>query len=262
MSSSPIKPASGNRYPKLLTKPGRVDLIPEEFESIIEAQGARVRITPSMMCPNKTSLEDTNHALDCPICFGDEVLDLCDQSIEDWALIQSINLDKKFDVKGIFDLKDAQLTVRQGVRLYYWYKIEILDFSSVYNQLVKRESGGDFDRVRYNPATSCDTPFYCIDSAGVRYYVNEHFRFDGDRRLRWLNSKRPSVGTLYSLTYPILPTFRVIEMMHENRYYYTSFKKKEKVPVNLPQQALIRWDYIAKGSGSNIPLRVEGNADE
>lgn len=254
-----VKPASGNRYSKVVSKPGRVDLIPEEFESIIEAQGSYVRITPSMICPNKTSLEDTNHNLDCPICLGDEVVDLCDQSVEDWAIIQSINLDKKFDVRGLFDMKDAQLTVRQGIRLFYWYKVEVVDFSSVFNQLVKREAGGDFDRVRYNPATSCDTPFYCIDSENIRYYVNQDFRFDGDRRVRWLGLKRPATGSLYSLTYPILPTFRVIEMMHENRYYYTSFRKETKTPVNLPQQALIRWDYIAKGSGANLPLRVEGN---
>ena len=254
-----IKPASNNKYSKAVSKPGRVDLVPEEFESIIEAQGTYIRVTPSMVCPNKTSLEDTNHNLDCPICFGDEVVDLCDQSVEDWAVIQSINLDKKFDVRGIFDMKDAQLTVRQGIRLYYWYKVEVLDFSSVYNQLIKREPGGDFDRVRYNPATSCDTPFYCIDSDSKRYYVNQDFRFDGDKRIRWLGLNRPRSESLYSLTYPILPTFRVIEMMHENRYYYTSFRKPAKTPVNLPQQALIRWDYIAKGSGANLPLRVEGN---
>jgi hypothetical protein len=46
--------------------------------------------------------------------------------------------------------------------------------------------------------------------------------------------------------------------MHENRYYYSSFKKDHKVPVNLPQQYAIRWDYIAKQSGSRVPL-VEGN---
>lgn len=254
-----VKPASANRYSKVLSKPARVDLVPEEFEGLIEAQGTYVRITPSMLCPNKTSLEDTNHNLDCPICLGDEVVDLCDQSVEDWAIIQSINLDKKFDVRGLFDMKDAQLTVRQGVRLFYWYKIEVVDFSSVFNQLIKRENGGDFDRARYKPAPSCDTPIYCLDSENNRYYVNQDFRFDGDRRIRWLGLKRPETGSLYSLTYPILPTFRVIEMMHENRYYYTSFRKETKTPVNLPQQALIRWDYIAKGSGANLPLRVEGN---
>ena len=244
--------ASDASYPKRAgAKPGRVDLLPEEFDYLIEDQGIRVRITPTMLCPNRTSLADTNHKLDCPLCFDDEVLELTDQCIEDWAFIQGIKFDQKFEVPGIFDMKDATITTKANIRLYYWYKIEVLDFASVYNQLVKRGSG-DADRIRYTPAPNCDTPFFLVDSSNKRYTLNEHYKVESNS-LRWISAVRPESGRLYTLTYPIYPTFRVMELMHENRYYYTAFKDTHKRPVQLPQQALIRWDYIAKkGAGSQI----------
>jgi len=72
-----VKPASPNRYAKRANaKPGRVDLIPQEFENLIEDQGVRVRITPSAVCPNRTEVEDTNHSLDCPLCHGSQIYDM------------------------------------------------------------------------------------------------------------------------------------------------------------------------------------------
>lgn len=250
-ASIPIKPAAPRSYPKRPgTKPGRVDLIPEEFEALLDDQGTRVRITPSILCPNRTELGDTNHVLDCPLCFEAEVIDLKGECFETWAFIQGIDLQKEMQVSGIFDMKDAKITVKQGVRLYYWYKIEVLDFASVFNQIIKREAG-DKDRLRYVPADTCDTPHFCMGSDGVKYVLNEDYTII-DQELRWDGLKRPASGSLFSITYPVLPTFRVIEFLHENRYYYTSFKSAEKIPVQLPQQALIRWDYIAKKSGSQV----------
>jgi hypothetical protein len=240
-----------NAYPKRRpSHPGRIDIIPKEFDNLLEDQGSRVRITPTALCPNRTGLHDTNHVLDCPICFGDEVLEFNDKCIEDWAFIQGIKLDKQMEVPGIFDLKDATITTRAGIRMYYWYKVEVLDFASVFNQLIMRGSG-DTDKTRYNPAPNCDTPYYCIDSAGKQYTLNEHYKVE-DRKIRWTSFVRPMVGKLYSFVYPILPTFRVLELLHDNRYYYSGFKSPIKTPVQLPQQALIRWDYIAKRSGSAV----------
>jgi hypothetical protein len=243
-----IVKASHTTRPKRKGKPGRVDLVPKEFEALIEDQGCYVRITPAMLCPNRSELEDTNHALDCPLCFGSEIIDLDNHCQETWALIQGINIDKQFNVNGIFDMKDARITVQQDIRLYYQYKIEVLDFASVFNQVIKRSSTNSYDYLRYKPTNNCDTPFFCKDKTGKEYLLNVDFRIQ-DNKIIWLTANKPANSTLYSLVYPILPTFRVMEMMHENRYYYDSFKKDKKVPVNLPQQAHIRWDYVAKKSG-------------
>jgi len=246
--STVMIPASSTTRLKRKGKPNRVDLVPREFEALIEDQGCYVRITPAMLCPNRTSLTDTNHVLECPLCFGAEVIDLSCHSFETWGFIQGIKFDKMLNVQGVFDMKDATITVQQDVRLYYWYKIEVLDFASVFNQVILRHGSKDIDQLRYKPTNNCDTPYFLMDSSGKEYYLNKEFKIV-DQTIQWLTNVRPASGTLYSFTYPILPTFRVLEMMHENRYYYNSFKREDKVPVNLPQQAHIRWDYVAKKSG-------------
>jgi hypothetical protein len=246
-SMAGLTPASDARPAKLRpTKPiTRAALIPQEFEKLIEEQGCRVRITPAVICPNRTEIEDTNHALDCLVCNGSQVVDLDASAVIDWAFIQSVKFDKKFEVQGILDLKDAAMSIKAKIRIYYWYKIEVLDFSSIYNQVIKR-GAGDQDTLRYPPSQNMpDTPYHLIDNAGAIYVFGTDFDIQPNKKLNWLTPSRPAIGKLYSVSYPILPTFRVLEMMHENRYYYVDFKQKEKVPVQLPQQALIRWDYIA-----------------
>jgi hypothetical protein len=243
-------PASPNRRPKRSpASPGRIDLIPQDFENLIEDQGCFVRITPSILCPNRTELTDTNHELDCPLCGGDEALDIHSKCVKDWAFIQSIKLNKEFNVQGLFDMKDAMITFRSARRVHYWYKIEMLDFSSAFNELIKRGSG-DSDKTRYLPQKSCDVEWIVIDSEGVEYEKEIHFRVD-DQAIRWITASRPAPSTLYSVIYPILPTFRVLETVHDSRYYYDAFKREDKVPVNMPQQAIIRWDYLARQEGAN-----------
>lgn len=246
--SAPIF-TSGNKYPKPARKPGRVDIDPREFDKLIEDQGVRVRIIPALLCPNRTDVADTNHSLDCPICFGENVIDIQEECIETWAYIQAIKLDKDFFVQGVFDMKDAMITVQSGVKIYYWYRIEIIDFASIFNQLIK--ATGDLDRTRYRPATELSyDKHFLIDSTGKRYRCGEDFQIE-DQQIRWITANRPTVGSLYSFSYPITPTFRVLELMHESRYYYYGFKQKHKQGVDLPQQAVMRWDYIANKSGSN-----------
>jgi len=248
--------AGGNKYSKRSpSKPGRISLVRKEFDNLIEDQGTRVKITPSILCPNRDKLGSTNHVLDCPVCSGDEAVDITESAIEDWAYIQSVKLDKQTNVQGIWDLKDATITVQHEIRLYYWYKIEILDFASVYNQIIKKEAVGVGDRLRYVPATvTTDTPYYLIDNAGVTYAKDKEYKIT-DQTVVWRTGfSTPTIGSLYSLAYPVRPTFRILELIHDNRYYYEDFKRTDKVPIQMPQQAVMRWDYLANGSGSNTPI--------
>jgi len=244
--------ASQNTYPKRKGKPGRIDFNIPEIDRLVEDQGIMVRVIPSVLCPNRTDLGGTNHALGCDICGGDEVVDLDEECQEVWAVIQSIKHNKDAQVQGVWDVKDALITFKKDMRLYYWWKIEVLDFSSIFNQIVERGSGNT-DKLRYTPAASCDTPYYLLDKNGNKYIKDTHYRID-NRNLTWLTSAKPVSGKLYSISYPVIPTFRVLETVHENRYYYESFKSKEKRPVNLPQHAVIRWDYMAERSGNKEPI--------
>jgi len=252
-----VKPSSINRYPKRKgSKPGRVDLIPQEIDNLLDDQGIKLKIIPSLLCPNRDRLGSTNHALDCQVCNGDEAVDVESACYETFGVIQSIRHEKKLEVQGIWDEKDAVLTLQSPDRIYFWYKVVVVDFASIYNELVKRDDD-DTDKLRYIPNRSCDTPFHLVGSDGEVYKAGVDFRVSQEQYIRWLGAKRPTTNSLYTVSYPVFPTFRVLETLHENRFYNITSKLKERVPVNLPQQAVIRWDYLASRSGNREKIDDE-----
>ena len=246
-----------NTYAKRSPPPARIDINPKDFDKLIEDQGVRVRITPSVVCPNRSSNSDdnsdNNHVLRCPLCKGSLILDLDSDAYDDWVFIQGVHLEKNLQMQEVLDAKDAFMTARSGAHLSYWFKVEILDFGSQFNEIVLRGSGNT-DKLRYPQADPEDGSFYAlIGPDGTRYARNVDYVLSG-QTLTWLTSNRPSQSKIYSFMYPVLPTFRVLEFMHQNRFYYNGFKRPDKTPVPLPQQAHIRWDFMAKRQGSDVQL--------
>lgn len=249
-------PTSNIRDKRSPSHPSRIDLKYQEIDFLVEDQGVYVKITPAMMCPNRTAITDTNHPAQCTVCSGNAALDLPQHAVLDWGLFQAIDYELMFNVPGVFDLKDAKLTIKgtAPVKLDYWYKIEVQDHTSVFNELVRRNTTGT-DKLRYAgqqalEKTACT---YLVDHAGVEWVYGTDFTISG-QTLTWGAGKGPAGGTVYSIQYPILPTFRVIQLLHGDRYYYTSFKQPMRTPVDLPQQAAIRWDYLAAQGGVNEPI--------
>ena len=259
MSTEKSPYASKNTYEKRFPpKPGRVDLRQDDLDVFIEDQGVRIRVTPSILCPNRDRVDSTNHTLDCCICGGDEVVDLDvhNYSSECWGLFQSIKMERRYDPQGLYDFRDAQLSTPSFIKLGWLYKIELIDFAMGWNQLIKRgervgKKSKNSDILRYIPAEDSNIPTIVIDDEG-RVYKEDDFYLDQETKSIVWKRKRPDTGAIYSLSYPARPTFRVIEMLHENRLYYTDFKKSKKHPIYLPQQALLRWDYLATKSGARL----------
>jgi hypothetical protein len=245
-----------NTYSKRANaKPGRVDLIPENFDNLVEDQGCRARITPSVVCPRRsgdfTEVGDSNHDLNCPLCFGSLIVDLDALAIEDWVFIQGMKIDKNFDPNSRFDIKDAFMSVRHSVRIGYWFKVEVIDFGTLFNQVVLR-GVGNTDTLRYPTKDPFDGSFFAVvDHDGTTFAKDTDYTVTG-RTLTWLTGNRPNAEKLYSIIYPVIPTYRVLELVHDNRFYYTGFKSPVKTPVQLPQQAHIRWDYLVSKGGSDV----------
>lgn len=247
-----------NQYQKRNPPPTRVDLEPAEFDALVEDFGTVVRVTPSMVCPRRSGSEieraDVNHDLACPLCFGTIMLDMTDKSWQVSAFMQGIKLDRVFDQASRFDIKDALMTFKSHDRVSYGYKLELVDFQSIFNEVILRRDA-DSDKLRYGALEPQDGTYYLlVDAEGTRYLRDEGSGGDytvTDGVLTWTGANRPETGKLYTIIYPILPTFRVLEFMHETRHYYYGFRKPKKEPVQLPQQAHIRWDYLLK-RGSDV----------
>jgi len=231
------------------SKPGRISFVVPDFDKLIEDQGVKVLITPTLICPNITDLDTYNHSLVCPTC-DNGIVDIASGAVETWAFIQGISKDKEFGQDGIWEMRDAQMTFKSNdIRANFWYKVEVLDFTSAYNELIKRDAGGLSDETRYTPQVATFTKFYLIDKDGTEYIRDTDYEINTNG-LTWLGGgDRPDDDAIYSFSYPMLPTYRILDLPHQNRYYYDDFKRVDKVPAHLPQQAHIRFDFLAKGKG-------------
>lgn len=235
-------------YDKMYTQPGRVSLRIKEIDEMLNNQGINVRITPSIICPNRSGHnaeeDDVNHPLDCTLCDGNQLVDLSSLAFNTWALISGVKIETQID-QHRFDVKDAFMTTERLVKIHYWYKVEAVDHTSQFNQLIKRTSS-DHDVCRYSPIDVSDGGVYClIDSSGGLYVRGTDYSISG-KNITWLTTNRPETESIYSFLYPVLPTYRVIDLMHENRYYYNSERLPGRIAINLPQQSHLRWDYMAK----------------
>lgn len=245
-----------NTYKKRPPPPTRVDLQPEEFDAILNDFGTVVNVTPSVLCPRRSGNDveenDVNHDLNCPLCAGTLIVDLTELTKQTQAYIQGISLDKTYYPESRFDVKDCLISFPSVTRVSYWFKVEVVDFGSLFNQVIKRRPG-NIDPLRYDAREADSGNFYALkDANGVFYNLGTDYTVSGST-LTWLTPHRPPTGKVYSIMYPIRPTFRVLEMLHENRYYYNGFRRPNKIPVQLPQQAHCRWDYLAK-RGHDVPL--------
>ena len=244
-----------NTRDKRETTPSRISFDVGAFTELIQDQGVYIKITPSILCPNRDEEFSTNHKINCNVCEGEEAVDLISNSFEAWAFIQAVDLKLDWRREGVLNIKDAQMSIDGTVRLWYYDKIEILDHTSIYNEVIKRT--GNINKLRYNAIIDAqDTNFFMIDSDGILYERVTDYTISG-QELTWLDTKGPPQDTLYSIQYPMLPTFRVLELLHENRYYYEDNKNPTKVPIHLPQQCVIRWDFLAKRKGANEDLITE-----
>jgi len=241
--------AARTTYVKPYSKPGRVSLRINEIDMLLDNQGTNVRITPSILCPNRSGDQNedvsVNHPLDCTVCDGNQLVDVTSLAFNTWAFVAGVKLETQID-QARFDVKDAMMTTQTDVKVHYWYKVEMVDHTAQFNQLIKRTTAA-YDTLRYIPIDVSDGGVFClIDFEGNSYVRDTDYSIANNKRITWLTANKPEVETIYSFLYPVLPTFRIIDLIHENRYYYNSDKLPRKEPVNLPQQAHLRWDYMAK----------------
>jgi hypothetical protein len=164
-----------------------------------------------------------------------------------WVILYQKKMEEMFQVQGVWELGDVLVTfpayypdTKDVVRVDYYDRITLLDFTERTSDLVTRAMAGDYDMPRYYVK---DVDY--LRSKTTIYNKDVDFTVD-NAKIKWLTTNRPSPGSVYSLSYHYPPVYRVVNFFHEQRYYYDGYKKPdgERVPTYLPIQAQMRRDYI------------------
>lgn len=216
-------------------------LQPVDFDKLIFDQGIRVLHSKTTLCPNCFEKESGHYDINCTLCDNGR---FHFEEKEVWVFLSQKHMEQMIQLQGVWELGDLSITFpayyidRSVVRVDYFDKITILDFSERTSDLVKRSASGDTDKIRYE-VTDVDY----LATKNKRYYKDTDFIIK-DTNINWINSNRPGPGEIYTLSYMYRPVYRIVNFLHEQRYYYDSFKSNTKNPIYLPIQAQARRDYI------------------
>lgn len=213
-----------------------VQLNAKDLNALIQEQGVRVKVFMTAICPNVKSIDSAQHEISCNLCkrgFIDR------NPKETFVYLQSQTLIKNFAKEGVWDDQLVAASFPSGVDIQYFAKIELLDFTSVFYELVQRQEG-DVDRLKYQ-AFKVN---YLIDKNGVEYHLGTHFNLSDTGDVQWVQSVRPTTGTTYTIHYDYFITYRAINAMHVNRFGQESFKAPDRKPVEYPQQWMIKRDFL------------------
>lgn len=217
----------------------RVNLKVENFDTLVMQQGVRVNVYRTTYCPNVKSIDGAEHEIDCPICNGAGFVDR--YCLPTWSFIQTQTLEKGVQPEGLYDGNTVAATMLQGVELQYFTLVELLDFTEVFFERIRKQQGS-LDVLRY-PATKVNL---IVDKKGVEYFEGSDFKLDPNGSILWCEgngARRPNRGVIYSINYDTQIRFRAIKAMHSNRFAQTS-KNGETQLIKMNEQWMLQKEYL------------------
>lgn len=234
----------------------RVDLKPQDFNTLILQKGINVCVFRSMYCPNVKSADGAEHEIDCPLCNGSGYVDT--DGIDCKAFIQNQDLDKLITQGGDWDGNTVLMTFPTGIELQYYTKIIVKDFTDLYYQRVLRNPDSLTDILKYK----CCRANVLMDSNGVKYYVGADFNLDQNGNIIWNGGRKPVDNQVYSIHYETHMQYRAVKAMHVSRF--SQFKNQQGLEfVKLPEQWMLAKEFLTRNKDINTKQDLnEGPFDD
>jgi len=215
---------------------GNVELDVDKINQLIEDQGVRVRVYRTILCPNIKSIDGGHHNIDCKLC--DE--GFIDRQPQDtWAVIQNQAMKRELKGEGQWDDHDAYATFISGIEIQYFAKIELMDYTTTFYQLIQRQEG-EIDRLKYK-AIKVNI---LIDKDNLEYFEGSDFTLSPTGDIQWTGARRPRKGLIYTVHYDYPITYRAIMASNINRFTNQKRKRDFKEPIHLPQRWQIKRDFL------------------
>ena len=216
-------------------KQTQVNFDVKRFNQLLADQGLRMRHYKSAFCPNARDLESESHDINCTLCDNGMIEYDSEEFI---GILTTSKLENRFLAEGSWRAGSAMLTVPSTTRLSYFDAIELLDADSIYSQLIKR-GNANVDRTRYR----IKEIKYLAD-AEKQYYVDTDFKINRDGRIEWTSDNRPAIDKIYTVSYEYATRYRVVDFVHLTREMLLGAKRKDRIPVRLPQTAVVQLDFL------------------
>lgn len=208
------------------------------FNTLIETQGIKLILNKVSICPNRRSIEQESHNINCTICDSGYIYY---DNVDFTGILQTSGLEKIFKDAGTWATGTAILTAPSGIRFDYFDKIKVPGAKGRFNQLIKRDTDSNIDKAHFK----INTVFNLVDSGNKNYNINADYVINNQGMIEWVSNTKPQDGQIYSISYEYTPCFVVLEHLNFVRDMEQNGQK------NLPQRVLIRLDYLTEFNSFN-----------
>lgn len=232
----------------------------DRLDQLIQDMGVRIKLYKSTLIPNMTSLESMDQDLNEDVSQNNMIDFDC---IETVALFQQQDLSKTFQIQGTFHIDEILVSFLSGVVLAPFARIEVLDFTEAFYELVQRQKSTDVDVLKYS-ACSVDGIFTYTKAGKVidRYHPGVDFIINPNGDIKWIGAHRPADSQIYSVYYNFHPTYRAVKAVHRDRFsQYNARVHTIKAPkttvdgktyVKMPETWVLKRDYLIEKSKNEL----------
>jgi len=263
MANNPINPAqptSFTPYPTYPTSsPSPMPFwIPDpslkgaSFDQLINQRGIRFIHTKVTPCPNIETVFDNSHNPNCPLC-DDGMLPYFSKEI--WGIFYSNSLEKNFEYQGLWEIGTAVITLPteypDGTPAEFntYDQLVIPDFKVRMWELKEYKPTSDNKQEFRYPILDVDYVSSAVNDVLVVYEKGVNFNIV-DGQIEWIPGMSPifnvsqNKGDVYVIQYYANPVYVVMQHMRELRITQEMNASGQKVARRLPQQILVRRDFL------------------
>lgn len=222
----------------------------QKFNAMLAQYGIRLLHEKAVPCPNYLGpLSQQQHDINCPLCENSMIHY---DGREIFGYFSTNEMVRNYLHGGFWERGSALLTVpsyyandvNDQVYISFYDRFTLLDFEDRFYEVIHK-SDGNGDKLKFKAIK-----VELLRTKSTQYYQDRHFKIDSDGNILWLTDERPGkdlntgYGELFTISYFHRPVYRVVEMLHEGRFSQTAFKLPVRQPMRLPQQMMVRKDFV------------------
>lgn len=230
----------------------------KNFDQLLSQRGIRMIHEKAIPCPNILTVDSNAHEPNCKFCDNNGFLHYGKQEI--WGILSGNSIQKTFEAHGVWEIGTAVVTLPtmypdgKPADFNSFDRLILPDFTVRLWELKEYEPSQEGKQKLRYPVREVEYAS-SISRSGVekRYFQGIDFNIDPDGDVRWVPGKEPNYdstsehGEVISWSFYSAPVYLVVQVLRELRVSQ-EMVGGNKVPRKLPQQVLVRRDFLPTSS--------------
>lgn len=227
------------------------------FDQLLSNRGIRFLHRRAIPCMNINDLDQNTHDPKCNVCDGSGIYYYREKEI--YGVFYSNSLERMFEHHGVWDVGTAIITLPveyadgEQADFCMFDQLVVPDFTVRMWELKEFvPTTGLIQQVRY-PIQKVDYMASAANDVVKEYVAGVDFNLTVDGKIQWVSGKQPSYnnvaerGDVYVVSYFANPVYTVLQHLRELRISQEMNPSNQKVAKRLPQQVLVKRDFLRNG---------------